>query len=95
MIDNSVMEKLIHVPDEEEQMEELINDLSEEGFVVTNFSKGGIFYILLRVCVHVGIELKQLAVNMINSVFMTRTGLKSVLQTTVNQEKKGLKQKAW
>lgn len=71
MIDDSVMEKLIHVPDEEEQMEELINDLSEEGFVVTNFSKGGIFYILLRVCVHVGIELKQLAINMINSVFMT------------------------
>lgn len=71
MIDESVMEKLIHVPDEEEQMESMINELSEEGFIITNFSKGGIFYNLLRVAVHIGIELKQLAVELINSAFMT------------------------
>ena len=70
MIDESVMDKIIHVPDEEEQMETMTNRLSQEGFVVTNFSKGGIFYNLLRVVVHIGIELKQLAVQMVNSAFM-------------------------
>ncbi len=70
MIDESVMDKIIHVPDEEEQMETMTNKLSQEGFVVTNFSKGGIFYNLLRVVVHIGIELKQLAVQMVNSAFM-------------------------
>ncbi|WP_373219118.1 baseplate J/gp47 family protein [Ruminococcus sp. 5_1_39BFAA] len=70
MIDESVMEKLVQVPDEEEEMEKLIAELSTEGFVVTNFSKGGIFYNLLRVSVRVGIELKQLAVQLINSAFL-------------------------
>lgn len=70
MIDESVMEKLIQVPDEEEQIEKMVNELSAEGFVVTNFSKGGIFYNLLRNPVHVGIELKQLAVQLINSAFI-------------------------
>ena len=70
MIDESVMEKLIQVPDEEEQIEKMVDELSAEGFVVTNFSKGGIFYNLLRNPVHVGIELKQLAVQLINSAFI-------------------------
>lgn len=71
MIDDAVMDQLIHVPDEEEQMEEMMNTLTEEGFAITNFSKGGVFYNLLRVAVHVGIELKQLAVELINSALMT------------------------
>lgn len=70
MIPDDVMEKIIKVPAEEEYMEELIEKLSERGFTITNFSKGGVFYTLLYVVVHGLIQLKQLAVEMVNSAFM-------------------------
>ena len=69
-IDEEIMEQIVHIPDEEEKVEELIEELKEEGFVITNFSKGGVFYILLRIIVQIGLELKQLAVDLINSAFM-------------------------
>lgn len=70
MIPDDVMDKIIKVPTEEEYMDELIEKLSEKGFAVTNFSKGGVFYTLLYVVVHGLTQLKQLAVDMINSAFM-------------------------
>lgn len=70
MIDQDIMDQIIEVPDEEEKTEQLIDQLIEEGFVVTNFSKGGVFYTLLRIIVHIGVELKKLAVELINSAFM-------------------------
>lgn len=65
------MEKIIHVPTEDEYMEELTNELSEKDFVVTNFSKGGVFYVILRIVVHGLIQLKKLGVQAVNSAFMT------------------------
>jgi hypothetical protein len=70
MIPSEVMDKIIRVPDEDEEIEKKIEELKEEGFVITNFSKGGIFYTLLRLPIHVGIQLKQLAVDLINSSIM-------------------------
>lgn len=70
MIETEVMDRIIRVPDEEDAVEELAEKLKSEGFVITNFNKGGVFYTLLRVSVHVGIQLKQLAVDLINSAFM-------------------------
>lgn len=70
MIPSEIMDKIIRVPDEEEETEAKIEELKESGFVVTNFSKGGVFYILLRIAIHIGVQLKQLAVDLINSAFM-------------------------
>lgn len=70
MIPDNVMDKIIKVPTEEEYMEELTEKLSKEGFAVTNFSKGGIFYTLLYVVVHGLTQLRELAVDMVNSAFM-------------------------
>ncbi|RKJ49641.1 hypothetical protein D7Y05_08045 [bacterium 1XD42-54] len=70
MIPDNIMEKIIHVPDESEYMEELQTKLAEEGFVITNFSKGGVFYAILRIVVHGMLQLKQLAVQIVNSAFM-------------------------
>ena len=70
MIPSEVMDKIVRVPDEDEEIEKKIEELKEEGFVITNFSKGGIFYTLLRLPIHVGIQLKQLAVDLINSSIM-------------------------
>ena len=70
MIPEDVIDKIVHVPTEGEATEELIEELTENDFMITNFSKGGVFYTLLRICVHVGIQLKELAVELINSAFM-------------------------
>lgn len=70
MIPSEIMDKIIRVPDEEEETEAKIEELKEAGFVITNFSKGGVFYILLRIAIHIGVQLKQLAVDLINSAFM-------------------------
>ena len=70
MIDQEVMDKIIRVPDIDDEMEAKIEELQEEGFVVTNFAKGGIFYTILWAVLFVGIQLKELAVDIINSAFM-------------------------
>lgn len=71
MIDQATMDKIIKVPTEEEYIEDLTTKLSEAGFVITNFSKGGVFHILLWIIVHGLIELKQLGVSVVNSATMT------------------------
>lgn len=71
MISQEVMDKIIKVPTEEEYIEELTTKLGDEGFKITNFSKGGVFYIIIWIVVHGLIELKQLGVDLINSALMT------------------------
>lgn len=56
MIPSEIMDKIIRVPDEEEETEAKIEELKEAGFVITNFSKGGVFYILLRIAIHIGVQ---------------------------------------
>lgn len=70
MIPDEVMDKIIRVPTEEEYMEELTQELAARGFVITNFSKGGVFYSILYVVVHGLTQLRQLAVDVVNSAFM-------------------------
>ena len=70
MIDESIMEKIIPIPDEDEEMEKVQGELEDEGFPITNFKKGGIFYHLCRMLVTIYIELKELARTIVNSCFI-------------------------
>lgn len=70
MIDESIMEKIIPIPDEDEEMEKVQGELEDEGFPITNFKKGGIFYHLCRMLVTIYIELKELARVIVNSCFI-------------------------
>lgn len=70
MIDESIMEKIISIPNEEEEMEKIQRELEDGGFPVTNFKKGGIFYHLCRMLVTIYIELKELARVIVNSCFV-------------------------
>lgn len=70
MIDEEIMEKIIPIPDEEEEMENIEDELEEEGFPITNFKKGGIFYHIVRLLVMFSIELKELARTIVNSCFV-------------------------
>lgn len=70
MIDESIMEKIIPIPGEDEEMEKVQGELEDEGFPITNFKKGGIFYHLCRMLVAIYIELKELARAIVNSCFI-------------------------
>lgn len=70
MIDEGIMEKIIPIPDEDEEMEKVQRELEQEGFPITNFKKGGVFYHLCRLLVTIYIELKGLARLILNSCFI-------------------------
>lgn len=70
MIDEIIMDKICPVPDEEGEMERIRKELDEEGFVINNFNKGGIFYTIIRIFVTISIELKNLARKIINNSFV-------------------------
>ena len=70
MIDESIMEKIIPIPEEDEEMEKVQGELEDGGFPITNFKKGGIFYHLCRMLVTIYIELKELARVIVNSCFI-------------------------
>lgn len=70
MIDESIMEKIIPIPDEDEEMEKVQGELEDGGFPITNFKKGGVFYHLCRMLVTIYIELKELARTIVNSCFV-------------------------
>ncbi|MEG0216149.1 MAG: baseplate J/gp47 family protein, partial [Hungatella sp.] len=51
MIDDSILDSLIPIPEEKEIMDRIKHDLSENGFKVTKWDSGGVFYILTRIVV--------------------------------------------
>lgn len=70
MISEEILDKVCPVPDEEEEMEKIKRELAEEGFVINNFNKGGIFYLIIRIFVTIYVELKTLARTIINNSFV-------------------------
>lgn len=70
MIDDSILDEIIPVPDAEEKMAELQAELSAAGFSITKWDNGGVFYWLTRICVQIHIELLKLARTMLNNMFL-------------------------
>lgn len=70
MIDEEILDKVCPIPDEDETMEEINGKLGEEGFIINNFNKGGIFYIIIRIFVLIYIDIKRLARSIINNLFI-------------------------
>ncbi len=70
MINDEILDKVCPVPDEEEVMRDIRDKLREKDFVITDFRKGGIFYIIIRIFVTIYIELKQLARDILNNLFV-------------------------
>ena len=71
MIDKEILDAVIPVPTLEELKDEKIAELKDEGFVVTNFHSGGVFYTALMVVLRIKIELLQLARRVLNNMFVT------------------------
>ena len=71
MIDKDTLDAVLPLPEIEERRDELVTELKEEGFVITNFHSGGIFYTLLMIVLRIEREFKQFLRNFLNNAFVT------------------------
>lgn len=71
MIDKEILDEVLPVPELEELKEQKIEELQEEGFVVTNFHSGGICYTLLMVVLRIRIECAELFRSILNNMFVS------------------------
>ncbi|WP_270815161.1 baseplate J/gp47 family protein [Hungatella effluvii] len=71
MINEKVLDEVLPVPELEELRDKKIEELKQEGFVITNFASGGIFYHLLMIVCRVRIELVQLLRVVLNNMFIS------------------------
>ena len=72
MIDKATLDAVLPLPEIEERRDELVAELKEEGFVITNFHSGGIFYTLLMIVLRIEREFKQFLRNFLNNAFVRR-----------------------
>ena len=70
MIDDSILDEVIPVPDPDAKMAEMKETLEENGFKVTKWGTGAVFYWLTRICVQINIELLKLARVILNNMFI-------------------------
>lgn len=71
MIDEKILDEILPVPDRDELKESIQDELADEGFVITNFSSGGIFYTILMILIQIRIELVKLIRTVLNNMFVS------------------------
>lgn len=71
MIDKETLDAVLPLPEIEERRDELVAELKDEGFVVTNFHSGGIFYTLLMIVLRIEREFKIFLRGFLNNAFVT------------------------
>lgn len=69
MIDENILNQIIPLPDEDDIMKEIKDELDEEGWPINNYNKGGIMYGLTRIVVRIYLELLKLSRSIINNCF--------------------------
>lgn len=57
---DELLNKIIPIPDEDELEEEIRNELTYEGFKITNFRNGGVFRTIIKIFIKIYIELINL-----------------------------------
>ncbi len=71
MIDKNTLDAVLPLPEIEERRDELVAELKEEGFIVTNFHSGGVFYTLLMIVLRIEREFKIFLRGFLNNAFIT------------------------
>ncbi len=71
MIEKDILDAVLPVPDLMELKDQKTAELKEEGFAITNFHSGGVFYSLLMTILRVKIEVLMLARTVLNSMFVS------------------------
>lgn len=70
MIDEKVLDEILPVPEREDLKNELKEELLQEGFSITNFSSGGIFYTIMMILIQIRIDLVKLLRVVLNNMFI-------------------------
>ena len=73
MIDKAILDEVLPVPELETLKEEKIAELKEEGFAITNFHSGGVFYTLLLIVLRIKIEFTELLRAILNNMTLTHS----------------------
>lgn len=71
MIEKEILDAVLPVPKLEELRDKKVEELKTEGFVITNFHSGGVFYTLLMIVCRIKIELLQLGRSILNNMFVS------------------------
>ena len=71
MIDEQIMTQVLPELDIDALAEDAVEELKNEGFVISNWSSGGIFYHLLMICLKMRVELRALARTILNGMFVS------------------------
>ena len=94
MIDKSILDEVLPVPDMDTLRDQKITELQEAGFIITNFHSGGVFYTMLMIVLRVKIELIQLLRIVLNNLFVSHaTGVWLDLKMTDYSKKRKKSQK--
>lgn len=71
MLSDKTLDEVLPVPDLQELKDQTVDQLKKEGFVVTNFSSGGVFYHLMLIALQVRMELVQLLRKVLRQMFVS------------------------
>ena len=71
MVEKSILDEVLPVPDMDTLRDRKIAELQEAGFIITKFHSGGIFYTMLMIVLRVKIELIQLLRTVLNNLFVS------------------------
>lgn len=71
MINESNLDSILPVPTEADLKDEIVADLENEGFVITNYNSGGVFYTLMMLMVRAKIELRVLLRTVLSNMFIS------------------------
>lgn len=74
MIDKEILDEVLPVPELEELKEATIEELKAEGFIITNFHSGGVFYTILMIVLRIRIEFTELLRTVLNNMFLSHAG---------------------
>lgn len=71
MIEDKLMEQILPLPSRDELKNELQEELEAEGFPITNYASGGIFYTLMMIAIQIRIDLITLLRSVLNNMFVS------------------------
>lgn len=71
MIDKDILDAVIPIPDLDELKEAKVQELKDEGFVISNFHSGGIFHTMLMIVLRIKIELLELLRLVLSNMFVS------------------------
>lgn len=72
MIDPAILDEVLPLPDLEKLKAAKIEELKNEGFVITNFHPGGVFYTLLMAVLQIKVELIGLMRTVLTNMFVSQ-----------------------